>query len=41
MDLSAPEREKFIGALQSESARAGTNVITQGDMGDYFKLCQN
>lgn len=41
MDLSAGERDKFIGALQSEHAEAGTKVIQQGDMGDYFYILES
>lgn len=41
MDLSDSERIKFIGALQSESAEAGTKVIQQGDIGDYFYIVES
>jgi len=41
MDLENSEREALIGALQSESAQAGTNVITQGDLGDYFYIVES
>ena len=40
MDMSEGEREKFIGAMQSECAPAGTKIIQQGDMGDFFYILE-
>lgn len=38
--LNSKERTRLIGAMKKEEARAGTNIITQGEDGEFFYIVE-
>ena len=39
-ELSSAERALLIKALQKQDCKAGETIIKQGDVGDYFYICE-
>lgn len=39
-DLSREERQLLINAMQKEEAKEGAVIIKQGDVGDFFYVCE-
>lgn len=41
MEMTVAECTQFIGAMQQETVTAGTKIIQQGDVGDFFYIIES